>query len=303
MDGYQNYPQYGHDQYHSPAPVQQHMVYPHMNGMQVMPPMANPHMVNQMMPSYPSVPPTGNRKQPITRASHVISEPACQVYRADETAEAIEFTTRQLIAFDGKVFIEHLPGHNIIFAPIQLHPHHVLHPATASSSSTSRVSKLRLKSKKLNRPKNVFFKYRSKKVKELQEQYPKLNQTVISKLAAEHWHNETPEVKEQYRKIYQDEMAQYELDKKISRIKGNRSHSESSEVEDDGSSLVGGSHQLSSESNRTVVSNDYYYSVPQNQHPSPLGITQSPPMEMARQRSFSYPVDPKQQSDINNLIH
>ncbi|KAJ1834639.1 hypothetical protein LPJ73_007786 [Coemansia sp. RSA 2703] len=303
MDGYQNYHHYGHDHYHNPAPVPQHMVYPHMNGMQPMPPMSGPHMPNPMVSPYSSAPPTGNRKQPITRASHVISEPACQVYRADMAAEAIEFTTRQLIAFDGKVFIEHLPGHNIIFAPTQLHPHHVLHPKTSSSSLTSRASKLRLKSKKLNRPKNVFFKYRSDKVKELQEKYPKLNQTVISKLAAEHWHNETTAVKEQYRKVYQDEMTQYELDKKISRIKGSRSHSDSSEVEDDRASLGGSSHQLSSESNRTAVSNDYYYSVPHNQRPSPLGIAQSPPMEMSRQRSFSYPVDSKQQSDINNLIH
>ncbi|KAJ2723193.1 hypothetical protein GGI07_002828 [Coemansia sp. Benny D115] len=226
MNNFNRYPtQHNAEQFHGqPGMPPTHMVYPHMGAM---PAMAPVHGYPQMMPYHagpymdhmqPMHQAAITSKPPMTRASHVISEPCCHIYMTDMNSEATEITTRQIIAFDGKVFIEHLPNHNVIFAPIKIQPQHVL------QSAGSRVAKLKLKPTRADRPKNVFFKYRSQKVKELQELYPKLNQIVISRIAAEHWKNESREVKERYRREYRNEMAQYELAKKINKAKSNGTH-------------------------------------------------------------------------------
>ncbi|KAJ2636376.1 hypothetical protein GGF40_003041 [Coemansia sp. RSA 1286] len=308
MENYHNYPpQYNAEQYNGQGQMHpSHMMYPHMNGMPMMGPMHGATMVAPMM-SYPAPPMTNmsnGSKQPITRSAHIISEPACHVYRADEAAEAVEFTTRQLIAYDGKVFVEHIPGHNIIYAPISLKPQHVV------QTTGSRVAKLRLKPKKMERPKNIFFKYRSQKVKELQIMYPKLNQTVISRIAAEHWKNEKPEVKDRFKKLYQDEMVQYELAKKIKRVKGSLyEESETEETEgvqaspyymdprqtspNYGQLSGGGSHTSSRPATVDYVS-------PVRSHEK---NEQYPSMEVARPRSITFPGSPKQHSDVSRLIH
>ncbi|KAJ1643642.1 hypothetical protein LPJ64_004594, partial [Coemansia asiatica] len=289
MENYHNYPtQYNPEQYNNQGPMHpSHMMYPHIGGIQMMGPMHGPAMVGPMM-SYPAAMPnmSNGSKQPITRSAHVISEPACHVYRADESAEAVEFTTRQLIAFDGKVFVEHIPGHNVIYAPISLKPQHVL-----QSSAGSRVAKLRLKPKKVERPKNIFFKYRSQKVKELQIMYPKLNQTVISRIAAEHWKNEKPEVKEKFKKMYQGEMVQYELAKKIKRAKGNSyfdSDNDGLEIAET-SSLNGETRQASPYYGNLSITGPDMSSRPATvDHTSPVESQNAneryPPMEMTRQR-------------------
>ncbi|KAJ1823180.1 hypothetical protein LPJ56_000162 [Coemansia sp. RSA 2599] len=308
MENYHNYPpQYSPEQYGGQGAMHpSHMMYPHMGGMQMMGPMHGPAMVGPMM-SYPAAMPnmSGGSKQPITRSTHVISEPACHVYRADEYAEAEEYSTRQLIAFDGKVFVEHIPGHNIIYAPISLKPQHVL------QSTGSRVAKLRLKPKKMERPKNIFFKYRSHKVKELQIMYPKLNQTVISRIAAEHWKNEKPEVKEKYKKMYQDEMVQYELAKKIKRVKGSmysESENEESEATESSPPFIDARQTEPRYSQLPASGPAMMASRPAAvDRTSPMEAQDNsghfPPTEMKRQRSFTFPADARQQSDITNLIH
>ncbi|KAI8324538.1 hypothetical protein GQ54DRAFT_246160, partial [Martensiomyces pterosporus] len=50
-----------------------------------------------------------------------------------------------------------------------------------------------------SRPPNSFILYRSDKLRELIQQYPELKQTDISKMCADNWKHECPEVKEYYR--------------------------------------------------------------------------------------------------------
>ncbi|KAJ1885269.1 hypothetical protein LPJ66_010200 [Kickxella alabastrina] len=291
MNNYNNYPQYTSDQYHNHAPIPQHMVYPHKGAMPIMsnPMHSNPHMSPRQ--PYPTMSPQSNNgnysnnQQPITQASHIISEPTCRIYRTttDSTEEATEFTARQLIAFDGKIFIEHLPGHNIIYAP-------------SKPRMPSHITKLKLKAKTMDRPKNVFFMYRSHKVKEMQQQYPKLNQTVFSRIVAEHWKNESDEVKVFFRQKYNDEMKQYELAKKVKTVKKHRFDLYSQQqqylhMEEDGGAQSDGTAVASGDA-RIKYSRE-----------SSVERIRGPPMPFARQRSFTMPADPRQQADMSRIIY
>ncbi|KAI9500061.1 hypothetical protein GGI25_004164 [Coemansia spiralis] len=204
-----------------------------------------------------------------TSSSRVLSEPDCQIYQCNKDADPQEFSARQMISIEGRVFIEHTPGHSIIFVPNKLKPSQVMQQV--SKKGKSRVDKPA-------RPCNVFFKYRSHKLAELQAQFPKLNQTVISRMVAEHWKKETDDVKERFKLEYKEDMNKYEMAKRVRRSK--------SDADIEENVLTGA----------TAIDLPFYGS---------LGLVDSPSEDgtAPRHRSFTLPVDDKQQIGISRLIH
>ncbi|KAJ2158664.1 hypothetical protein GGF46_003597 [Coemansia sp. RSA 552] len=205
-DQYQKYPASFSTQpppQYAPA-YQQPMGFPAMNARS--PPMPT-YGIGQLKPQ-------PQQLQTTTTSSRVINEAGCRVLRSNRDADAVEHSARQVV-MDGKLFIEHIPGHNIIFVPIEVQPN----DAIRSHIHGSRISKPRNRAAPLTRPSNVFFKYRSVKQRELQLANPRLNQTVISRMVADHWRNESEAVKDHFKQMYKTEMREYELQKKIHRAR------------------------------------------------------------------------------------
>ncbi|KAJ1801079.1 hypothetical protein LPJ59_000577 [Coemansia sp. RSA 2399] len=224
-------------------------------------------------------------------SSRIITEPDCQVFCCNKDADPVEFGAQQMITIDGRVFIEHVPGHSVIFVPNKFKPAQVMANIGGSSQRVKGKSRI----DKPARPCNVFFKYRSHKLAELQEKFPKLNQTVISRMVAEHWKNETDDVKNRFKLEYKEDMSKYEMAKRVRRSKSDAaSQSTPSEMED-----------LPSLSGNTSLDLPFYGSLglvesPGNDHGLGLGVSAS---GQPRHRSFTLPVDGEQQINISRLIH
>ncbi|KAJ2526719.1 hypothetical protein EV175_007620, partial [Coemansia sp. RSA 1933] len=102
-------------------------------------------------------------------SSRILSEPDCQVFCCNKDADPIEFGAQQLITIDGKVFVEHIPGHSIVFVPNKLKAAQVMANISGGGSGAGQRVKGKSRIDKPARPCNVFFKYRSHKLAELQE--------------------------------------------------------------------------------------------------------------------------------------
>ncbi|PIA17761.1 hypothetical protein COEREDRAFT_7344 [Coemansia reversa NRRL 1564] len=224
--------------------------------------------------------------QPPTTSSRVVTEPSCTVYRSSQNGDQVTHTARQIIAADGKIFIEHIPGHNVIFAPVKAPISLTMH----RHSPTPRIVKPRIRAAPvLSRPSNVFFKYRSVKQRELQEKHPRLNQTVISRMVAEHWKREPEELKRIYKDEYKEEMKKYELSKKLRKSRPNYEYIESDEI------------TTHSDSNAAYFQSDIDGSSSFVQEPHSISSPHTDHVQ--RHRSFTMPNGERQQLEISQLIH
>ncbi|KAJ2752383.1 hypothetical protein H4R27_003175 [Coemansia aciculifera] len=203
-------------QRHNQQQVSPHEVSHHQQPNQV------PYPYNHHPPRYQQAPPPPlampqqppkQQSQNSTYSSKIIQESGCQIYRYNNNGDTAEQSLHQIVGSNGKVYIEYIPGHSMIYIPSSVSPSLVMSHTVANS----RLAKLKEKSPKAARPSNVFFKYRSHKLPELTKQYPKLNQTVISQMVADAWKVEDEEVKDRFKQQYKDEMIKYEIAKKLSR--------------------------------------------------------------------------------------
>ncbi|KAJ1664675.1 hypothetical protein IW140_006174 [Coemansia sp. RSA 1813] len=229
-------------------------------------------------------------KPQVASSSRIITEPDCQIFCCNKDADPVEFGAQQMISIDGKLFVEHVPGHSIVFVPNKFKPSQIM-----GNISGQRVKGSKSRIDKPARPCNVFFKYRSHKLAELQEKFPKLNQTVISRMVAEHWKNETDDVKNKFKLEYKEDMNKYEMAKRVRRSKSDAASQSTPTEMEDSSSLSG----------NTAIDLPFYGSLglvesPGDDHGLGLGIGSA---GQPRHRSFTLPVDDKQQIGISRLIH
>ncbi|KAJ2796595.1 hypothetical protein H4S07_006177, partial [Coemansia furcata] len=159
------------------------------------------------------------------------------IYRYDDAHGASKIKCHQLCTSDGRLFVEHLPNHTILYIPNSSSIEQALCELRKPRSQTKQqklnasllqqeqllsqpqpepqppvVRKAKEKSAK---PINAFIKYRSFKTAELKKQYPEVSQTEISRLAGECWKTENEEIKNQFRFQYQEEKKVYDLKKAI----------------------------------------------------------------------------------------
>ncbi|KAJ2629398.1 slightly ste11-like protein [Coemansia sp. RSA 1290] len=284
---YQKYEQ--PPQSHAPSQAYSYAGYP-VGGMPPMRAAVHSPPLHAMPPyNYPLPPPhKQEQQQQMSTSSRIITEPGCSVFRSNPDGTPIEHTSRQIIAVDGKVFIEHVPGHNVVFVPIEMPPSAAIHQRVAGS----RVIKARPRAAPLARPSNVFFKYRSVKQRELQMLHPRLNQTVISRMVAEHWKRESKEVKDRFKKEYDDDMKKYELHKKMNRNRPEFEYFESDDMTAHSDTALYYQRQDSTDS-RSFVNES-----------SSLGLARTDSSASPnRSRSFTMPELAKPQHDISRLIH
>ncbi|KAI9479402.1 hypothetical protein LPJ78_004252 [Coemansia sp. RSA 989] len=99
-------------------------------------------------------------------------------------------------------------------------------PSAANAAAASAAAEVNRRRKVLtSRPPNSFILYRSDKLRELVQKHPELKQTQISKMCADNWKKESPEVKEFYRRKQQEAKALFlsEQALEVERISGGSS--------------------------------------------------------------------------------
>ncbi|KAJ1961062.1 hypothetical protein GGI12_003461 [Dipsacomyces acuminosporus] len=145
----------------------------------------------------------------IVYSSKVTQQPNCTVYCYDKESNVMEQKVRQFYSADGTSFIEHVPGHCLVFIPNSTNVNYVLRELRKI-----RQPKTHKKPKEKSlKPTNAFIKYRNHKIEELKMLHPEISQTDISRMAGECWKSEKEEVKGIFRKQYMEEKRVYDLNK------------------------------------------------------------------------------------------
>ncbi|KAJ1721487.1 hypothetical protein LPJ53_003996 [Coemansia erecta] len=139
----------------------------------------------------------------------------------------MEHKVRQFYSAEGASFIEHVPGHCLVFIPNSTSVDYLLHELRRVRQPRRRNKQPKDKS---NKPTNSFIKYRNHKIVELKRLHPEISQTEISRMAGECWRTEPEELKDAFRKLYQEEKRVYDMNK-------SKSTNTESEVGSDGEAL------------------------------------------------------------------
>ncbi|KAJ1738717.1 hypothetical protein LPJ78_005512 [Coemansia sp. RSA 989] len=131
------------------------------------------------------------------------------VYDFTPGMDPAEKEVRQFNANDGTHYIEHVPGHCLVFIP-----NHLSIEYLAREVRKLRKPKPRVKAKeKSGKPTNAFIKYRNDKIAEFKSKNPEISQTEISRMAGEWWRNEPEGIKTAYQQLYQEEKRVYDMNK------------------------------------------------------------------------------------------
>ncbi|KAJ1883365.1 hypothetical protein H4R99_000679 [Coemansia sp. RSA 1722] len=181
-----------------------------------------------------------------TFSSQVLSDNNSFVYCYDEASGTnVEHNVRQMVASDMSVFIEHMPGYNLVYVPVgcsidmatnQMMGANFSMPGNNHGGPRKNNGRGNARAQhvveKTSKPSNAFIMYRNHKIEELRKQMPDINQIEISREAGKWWRNETEEVKKHFQDKYREEKLAYDL-KKSKRSRADSSAAFSDDFGDD----------------------------------------------------------------------
>ncbi|KAJ1946694.1 hypothetical protein GGF37_001014 [Kickxella alabastrina] len=143
-----------------------------------------------------------------TTNSRILGESEAFVYYY--SCKADNFVKRpvdQIYGPNGKLYIEHIPGHSIITlpktVPIQKPTKRIAQKKSAKNNSNTGLNG------KPAKPNNVFIRYRCANSSRIKKFFPNATQTDLSRIAAEYWRNETVEGKKRFYSEYNAEYSEY----------------------------------------------------------------------------------------------
>ncbi|KAJ2743432.1 hypothetical protein GGI20_003751 [Coemansia sp. BCRC 34301] len=146
----------------------------------------------------------------ITFSSTVTSNNSNAIFSLNpDSSQVMEHKVRQFYAADGTSFIEHVPGHCLVFIPNTTNVEYVLR-------ELRKIRRPKPKAKPRDRspkPTNAFIKYRNHKIDDLKSLHPDISQTEISRMAGKCWKTEPLEVKNSFMRKYQEEKRIYDMNK------------------------------------------------------------------------------------------
>ncbi|KAJ2695736.1 slightly ste11-like protein [Coemansia sp. IMI 209128] len=142
-------------------------------------------------------------------SSKVPNDKDSAIFTLTQDSKVMEHKVRQFYSADGTSFIEHVPGHCLVFIPNTTNVDYVFRELRKA-----RQPKPKPKPKDRSpKPTNAFIKYRNHKIDDLKSMHPDISQTEISRMAGECWRTEPLEVKNMFQKRYQEEKRIYDMNK------------------------------------------------------------------------------------------
>ncbi|KAJ2332131.1 hypothetical protein GGH91_006248, partial [Coemansia sp. RSA 2671] len=129
-------------------------------------------------------------------SSKVPNDKDSAIFTLTQDSKVMEHKVRQFYSADGTSFIEHVPGHCLVFIPNTTNVDYVFRELRKA-----RQPKPKPKPKDRSpKPTNAFIKYRNHKIDDLKSMHPDISQTEISRMAGECWRTEPLEVKNMFQK-------------------------------------------------------------------------------------------------------
>ncbi|KAJ2753661.1 hypothetical protein GGI19_002973 [Coemansia pectinata] len=142
-------------------------------------------------------------------SSKVPTDNSSAIFALNQDSKVMEHKVRQFYSADGTSFIEHVPGHCLVFIPNTTNVDYVFRELRKA-----RLPKPKPKPRDRSpKPTNAFIKYRNHKIDDLKSMHPDISQTEISRMAGECWRTEPLEVKNMFQRKYQEEKRIYDMNK------------------------------------------------------------------------------------------
>ncbi|KAJ2742830.1 hypothetical protein GGI20_004194 [Coemansia sp. BCRC 34301] len=147
-------------------------------------------------------------------SSLIIGHASSTIYVCSKSNTLCEMPVRQLFSADGRLFLEYKPGHNVVFVDNQISPGPSIQQALQQTVGTRRRRLPLLKREKRGtgmpkKPNNAFIRYRCRNLQNMRQTHPNASQTELSRIIAECWHNESPELKECLQAEYRSDLCRY----------------------------------------------------------------------------------------------
>ncbi|KAJ1643007.1 hypothetical protein LPJ64_005178 [Coemansia asiatica] len=137
-------------------------------------------------------------------------EPDAAIYYYSlKNDEFIKRPLDQLVGPNGKIYIEHVPGHNVITLPKDISLQRF--GRRINRKTFLKLQSVETSSDKPTKPLNVFIRYRSANLKRARREFPGASQTDISRILAEQWRNEDPKIKEKFVNEFLADNYQYNI--------------------------------------------------------------------------------------------
>ncbi|KAJ2237136.1 hypothetical protein H4R99_003848 [Coemansia sp. RSA 1722] len=146
----------------------------------------------------------------IRTGSQIMHESDAAIYYYSlKNDEFIRRPLDQIVGPNGKVYIEHVPGHNVITLPKDISLQRF--GRRINRKTFLKLQSVEKSSDKPTKPLNVFIRYRSANLKRARREFPGASQTDISRILAEQWKNEDPKIKESFINGFLADNYQYNL--------------------------------------------------------------------------------------------
>ncbi|KAJ2156190.1 hypothetical protein GGF46_005359 [Coemansia sp. RSA 552] len=202
-------------------------------------------------PSFGKASPVPGISQPFS--SRVPGDPDSAIYCYDvRNGNFGEHPVRMMIAADGGVYTEHIPGYSLVYVPNNGPVEQVLgeicgtsrHSGNGRANGSTKNSRARSDSsarpaaERTSKPSNAFIMYRNFKIAEMRANFPEINQIEISRKAGDLWKAESEEVKERFRAEYRKQKHEYDLKKNVKRPRSETSGALNGPMSDDDISSV-----------------------------------------------------------------
>ncbi|KAJ2443192.1 hypothetical protein IWW46_002645 [Coemansia sp. RSA 2440] len=145
--------------------------------------------------------------------SQILGQSGGAVFAYNASDELSRQPVTQFRHPNGKLYIEYIPGTNVLFLPTSVP---IDRPLKRMRQAIYRKSAQDTKvSKEPAKPHNAFIQYRSYRLEEIKRLFPNASQLDLSRIAAEHWRTEDPVIKGVFQKRYKEELQFYHQQLKI----------------------------------------------------------------------------------------
>ncbi|KAJ2765361.1 hypothetical protein IWQ56_004128, partial [Coemansia nantahalensis] len=199
----------------SPAPSQRPMLPSLVQHLPETLGLARPNLSPPQLPRavLPQSAPVGKLAVPVQPTSQILGATGGVAFACDEHESLSRQPVRQMYGADGRLYIEYQPDTNVVFLPVSV-------PVERTVRGVTRVPRKRRGTGRTAahewvKPHNAFIRYRSWSLEKIKQLYPNANQIDLSRIAAEHWRNEDPQVKGHFQQQYRDELETYHGRQKI----------------------------------------------------------------------------------------
>ncbi|KAJ1801080.1 hypothetical protein LPJ59_000578 [Coemansia sp. RSA 2399] len=147
--------------------------------------------------------------EPLLPLSEVYGEHSSYIYCQDDAGFLRRKPVSQVIGVNNKIFIEYVPGTNVIFMPKEVALSGPVEKIVKVKRGAAVVRKLRFPH--IRRPATAYLRYRADNYAKIKIQFPDMPAEAMERALSINWREENPDIREWYIGEFNQAMINYKL--------------------------------------------------------------------------------------------